>query len=83
MEADASEFLHLAATASATALALEEAREREAAQAHGGLLAQLAGGALDGRGAGAPRRGRGLDLAGGLVVSVTDVGAAARARRWR
>ena len=72
VEADASEFLHLAATAGATALALEEARERETSQARGGLLEQLAAGTLDGPNASLRAQAEGFDAAGGLVVTVTD-----------
>ena len=75
VEADASEFLHLAATSSATAIALEQARERETAQAHGGLLAQIVAGAIEPEAAARRAATEGCDLSGGLIVSVTDVGA--------
>jgi hypothetical protein len=75
VEADASEFLHLAATSSATAMALEEARERETARAHGGLLAQLVAGTIAPDAAARRAAAEGCDLSGGMIVSVTDVGA--------
>ena len=62
VEADASEFLHLAATSSATALALENARERETAQAQGGLLAQLVAGAIEPEAAARRAAAEGCDL---------------------
>jgi hypothetical protein len=72
VESDASEFLHLAAMATATALALEEARECHQAAETGGVLARLA----DGRGstdeALRAARAAGFDPAAGLVVLVTD-----------
>ena len=43
-ESDASEFLHLAAMAAATAFALEEARERDQVAQAGGVLSRLADG---------------------------------------
>jgi hypothetical protein len=74
VETDAGEFLHLAATSSATAMALEEARERETARAHGGLLAQLVAGAVEPDAAARRAAAEGCDLSGGLIVSVTGVG---------
>ena len=75
VEPEASEFLHLAATSSATALALERARERETVQAQGGPLAQLVSGGIEPGAAARQVAALGCDLAGGLFASVTDVGA--------
>ena len=74
VEAEASEFLHLAATSSATALALEKARERETEQAQGGVLAQLVSGAIEPGAAARQAAAQGCDLSGGLIASVTEVG---------
>ncbi len=74
VEAEASEFLHLAATSSATALALEEAREREVVQSRGGLLAQLAAGAVDADAAARLAAAEGCDVSCGLMVGLTEVG---------
>jgi hypothetical protein len=74
-EPEASEFLHLAATSSATAMALEEARERDAIQAHGGPLGQLLAEAIDPETFARRAAGEGCDLDGGFIVAVTDVGA--------
>ena len=74
VEPDAGEFLHLAATSSATALALEEARERDAAQLQGGVIAQLVSGALEPDAAARRAAAEGCDLSAGLVASVTAVG---------
>ena len=67
---EASEFLHLAATASATALALEQARERETAAPLGGLVEAVLQGRISGREAAARSNG---ELAGGLVVCAAAV----------
>ena len=75
VEADASEFLHLAATSSATALALEKAGERETGQAHGGLLGQVVAGAIESEAAARRAAAEGCDVSAGLMVSVTEVGA--------
>jgi len=75
VEGEASEFLHLAATSSATALALEEARERESVEAQGGVFAQLVAGALEPEAVARRAAAEGCDLSAGLVVAVTDVGA--------
>jgi hypothetical protein len=75
VDSEASEFLHLAATSSATALALEEAREREAVQARGGLLAHLAAGTIEPAAAVRRAAAEGCDVASGLMVAITDVGA--------
>jgi len=75
VEGEASEFLHLAATSSATALALEEARERESVEAHGGMFAQLVAGTLEPEAVARRAAAEGCDLSAGLVVAVTDVGA--------
>ena len=72
-ESDASEFLHLAAMAAATAFALEEARERDQVEHRRAACWRDSPTA-------APRpsealraaRERGFDPAGGLVVLVTD-----------
>ena len=71
-EADASEFLHLAAMAAATAFALEEARERNQAALAGGVLAGLAAGSISADEALRAARAAGFDPEGGLVVLVTD-----------
>jgi sugar diacid utilization regulator len=75
VEPEASEFLHLAATSSAAAMALEEARERDSAQVPDGLFAGLRAGSLAPAAAARRAAAEGCDLAGGLVVSVTEVGA--------
>jgi sugar diacid utilization regulator len=72
-ESDASEFLHLAAMAAATAFALEEARERDQVKQAGGVLARLADGSTSTDEALRAARRAGFDPAGGLVVLVTDV----------
>ena len=70
---EASEFLHLAATASATAVALEQAREREEASPAEGLFEGLLSGSLE------PEQGarvaieRCPDLAGGFAVVATAI----------
>ena len=71
-ESDASEFLHLAAMAAATAFALEEARERDQIRQAGGVLARLADGSASTEEALRAARSAGFDPAGGLVVLVTD-----------
>ena len=71
-ESDASEFLHLAALAAATAFALEEARERDQAAQAGGVLSRLADGSASIEEALRAARAAGFDPAGGLVVLVTD-----------
>jgi hypothetical protein len=71
-EADASEFLHLAAMAAATAFALEEARERDQVAQEGAVLARLADGRASTEEALRAARAVGFDPAGGLVVLVTD-----------
>ena len=68
---EAGEFLHLAATAAATALALEEAREREAHT--GGLVEGLLRGSLDSRAAARRAAAGGCDLSGGLAAAVTEL----------
>ena len=75
VEGEASEFLHLAATSSATALALEEAREREAVETHGGVFEQLVAGTIEPEAAVRRAAAEGCDLSAGLIVSVTGVGA--------
>jgi hypothetical protein len=72
VESDASEFLHLAATAAATAFALEDARERSQAAEPGGVLSALADGRGSTEAALRAARAAGFDPAGGLVVLVTD-----------
>ena len=69
VETDASEFLHLAATSSATALALENARERETERAHGGVLARLVNGVIEPGAAARQVAAQGCDLSGGLFAS--------------
>jgi hypothetical protein len=72
LEADAGEFLHLAAMAAATAFALEDARERDRAGPVGGVLARLAAGDATTEEALRAARAAGFDTAGGLVVMVTE-----------
>ncbi len=74
VETGAIEFLHLAATSSATALALENARERETERAHGGVLARLVNGVIEPGAAARQVAAQGCDLSGGLFASVTEVG---------
>ncbi|MGH2979605.1 MAG: hypothetical protein ACRDLQ_08205, partial [Solirubrobacterales bacterium] len=69
---DASEFLHLAAMAAATAFALEEARERDQVAQAGGVLARLGDGSASPEEALRAARAVGFDPAGGLAVLVTD-----------
>ena len=69
VEGEASEFLHLAATSSATALALEEAREREAVETHGGVFEQLVAGTIEPEAAVRRAAAEGCDLSAGLIVS--------------
>jgi sugar diacid utilization regulator len=71
-ESDASEFLHLAAMAAATACALEEARERDVASQAGAVLPRLANGSASNEEALRAAQAAGFDAAGGLVVLVTD-----------
>jgi sugar diacid utilization regulator len=68
---DSGEFLHLAATAAATAFALEEARERDSHT--GGAVEGVLHGALDTRAAMRRAAAAGCDLAGGLAASVTEL----------
>jgi sugar diacid utilization regulator len=68
---DSGEFLHLAATATATAFALEEARERESHT--GGVVEGVLRGALDARAAARRAAAAGCDLAGGLAATVTEL----------
>jgi DNA-binding PucR family transcriptional regulator len=68
---DSGEFLHLAATAAATAFALEEAREREAHT--GGVVEGLLQGTIDARAAARRAAAAGCDLAAGLAASVTEL----------
>jgi PucR family transcriptional regulator, purine catabolism regulatory protein len=70
---EASEFLHLAATTSATAYALEEARDREAASRDRVVLGDLLAGRIDGRVAARRASAAGCDLSAGLVVSATEI----------
>ena len=72
LEADAGEFLHLAAMAAATAVALEDARERDRVAPAGGVLARLADGEATTEEALRAARAAGFDTAGGLVVMVTE-----------
>jgi len=71
---DAGEFLHLAALATVTLLALEEAREHAAARLGAGLIEELRGGEIEG-GEIVRRAARlGCDLVRGAVVIVTEAG---------
>ena len=69
--AEAGEFLHLAATAAATAFALEEAREREAHT--GGLVEGILRETLDARAVARRAAAAGCDLARGLAATVTEI----------
>lgn len=69
--AEATEFLHLAATASATAFALEAARERHADP--GRLISDLLAGNLDSDTALRGASAAGADLTDGVVASATEV----------
>jgi hypothetical protein len=75
VESEASEFLHLAATAAATAYALEEARTRDAVQSRGCVLEALANGAIDPQGAVRMVRSAGFEFEDGLMVAVTEAAA--------
>jgi hypothetical protein len=68
---EASEFLHLAATASATAYALEEARERDSTP--GRLVADLLAGRVDPGAAVRRAAAAGCDLREGIVASATEL----------
>jgi hypothetical protein len=68
---DSGEFLHLAATAAATAFALEEARERDSHT--GGVVEGILKGALDTRAAARRAAAAGCDLGAGLAASVTEL----------
>jgi hypothetical protein len=68
---EASEFLHLAATASATAYALEEARERESTS--GRMVADLLTARIDPGAAVRRAAAAGCDLREGVVASATEV----------
>jgi hypothetical protein len=71
--AEASEFLHLAATTSATAYALEEARERQVAAREREVLEEVVQGRIDGRVAARRVAAAGFDASGGLLASATEV----------
>jgi len=68
---EAGEFLHLAATAAATAFALEDARERESRP--GGLIEAVLRGALEARAAARRAAAAGCDLSGGLSAAVCEL----------
>jgi PucR family transcriptional regulator, purine catabolism regulatory protein len=68
---EASEFLHLAATASATAYALEEARERDTRP--GRLVADLLAGSVEPGAAVRRASAAGCDLRAGVVASATEL----------
>jgi hypothetical protein len=68
---EAGEFLHLAATAAATAFALEEARERESRP--GGLIEAVMRGALEPRAAARRAATAGCDLSGGFATAVCEL----------
>jgi hypothetical protein len=68
---EATEFLHLAATASATAYALEEARERDSTP--GRLVADLLAGRIDPGAAVRRATAAGCDLREGFVASATEL----------
>jgi len=69
---ESGEFLHLAAMASATALAFEQARELEATQPEGGLTEELICGRIDGSGAARWALARGLDLTAGFFTLAAE-----------
>jgi hypothetical protein len=69
--AEAGEFLHLAATAAATAFALEEAREREAHT--DGVVEGVLRETLDVRAAARRAAAAGCDLSAGLAATVTEL----------
>jgi sugar diacid utilization regulator len=71
-ESDASDFLHLAAMAAATAFALEEARVRDQSAQAGAVLPRLAEGNASTEEVLRAARAAGFDPAAGLVVLVTD-----------
>jgi hypothetical protein len=71
---DAGEFLHLAAMAASTALALEQARELESAQSRDGPIEELIAGRIDGREAAARVAERGCELEDGFCGVVADAG---------
>jgi hypothetical protein len=68
---EAGEFLHLAATATATAFALEEARERDSRPQ--GVIEAVLRGALDPRTAARRAASAGCDLSGGLSAVVCEL----------
>jgi sugar diacid utilization regulator len=71
----AGELLHLAALATVTALALEEAREHEAARLGAGLIEELRRTEVDGREVVRRASRLGCDLGRGAVVIACEVGA--------
>ncbi len=75
--AEAGEFLHLAATAAATAFALEEAREREAHTA--GVVEGVLRGVLDVQSAVRRAAAGGCDLSAGLAACATEMRSSRRA----
>ena len=68
---EAGEFLHLAATAAATAFALEEARERDSRPS--GVVEAVLRGALYTQAAARRAAAAGCDLSGGLAAAVTEI----------
>jgi hypothetical protein len=68
---EASEFLHLAATASATAYALEEARERDTGPAR--LLSDLLAGRMEAGVALRRAASAGCDLRDGVIAAATEL----------
>jgi PucR C-terminal helix-turn-helix domain len=75
--AEAGEFLHLAATAAATAFALEEARDREGRA--GGIIEGVMGGTLEGPAALRRAAAQGCDFTGGVAATATEVRSSRRA----
>src|SRR4051794_11805446 len=75
--AEAGEFVHLAATAAATAFALEDARKREAHVA--GLVEGVLGGALEIPAAVRRAAADGCDLSAGLAACATEIRSSRRA----
>jgi sugar diacid utilization regulator len=71
---DAAEFLHMAALATVTVLALDEAREQAAAQLGAGLIEQLRHGEVEASDVVRRAARLGCDLVRGAVVLVTEVG---------
>lgn len=70
---ESGEVLHLAALAAMTGVALDEAREQEAARLRGGLLAELREAEMPAEDVLRRAARLGCDLSGGAIVVVTEV----------